>query len=328
MAAQKVFMTRHYHPEAAEFLAERYEVEVWQENGTPPMPVLLDRVASCDAFFIESYDRIDGKLLAAAGALKVVSTRAVGTDNIDIPAATSHGILIGNTPGVLQNACADFTWALLLDLARRVALGDRDVRTGRWKKLDQIPYLGTDVHGKTLGIVGLGGIGERVARRAAGFEMRVIYYSRTRKPDVESQLGVEWVADLESVLEESDYVSLHMPLTPGTERMIGEEELAKMKPTAFLINTTRGRTVDQKALYRALKDGVIAGAALDVTDPEPLPLDDPIAHLPNVVITPHIASASTENFKNMARMAAENIVAALTGQPMPSCLNPEALDNR
>lgn len=328
MTREKVFITRYYHPEAAALLEERYEVEVWQENSTPPMPVLLDRVASCDAFFIESYDRIDAALLAAAGALKVVSTRAVGTDNIDIAAATSRGILIGNTPGVLQNACADFTWGLLLDVARRVAFGDRDVRMGRWAKLDQIPYLGTDVHGKTLGIVGLGGIGQRVARRAAGFEMRVIYHSRTRKPDVESELGVEWVPDLESVLEQSDYVSLHMPLNADTERMIGERELAKMKPTAFLINTTRGRTVDQKALYRALKDGVIAGAALDVTDPEPLPPDDPIADLPNVVITPHIASASTENFKNMARMAAENIVAALAGQPMPSCLNPEAVESR
>ena len=329
MARPKVFMTRPYHPEAAALLERHFDVEAWEQGDvSPPKPMLMERAADCDAFFTESYDRLDGDVFGAAKALKVVGQRSVGTDNLDIRAATNRGILLGNTPGVLHESCADLTFALMLDVARRIAYSDREVRAGRWTVLTQTPYIGTDVHGQTLGIVGLGLIGQAVARRARGFDMRVVYHSRTRKPDAEAQHGLEWLGDLPSLLRESDFVSLHMPLTSETEGLIGDAELGQMKREAFLINTTRGRTVDLKALYRALVDGTIAGAGLDVTDPEPIPSDHPLLSLPNLVITPHIASASSATFKTMARMAAENIIAALMGQPMASCINPEALDNR
>ena len=328
MTRKKVFMTRNYHPDATELLKEHYDVDIWQENNTPPYDILREKVENYSAIFIESYDKIDSELLSASKELEIISTRAVGTDNIDIAAATKQGVLVANTPGVLENACADFTWALMLDIARRISFSDRSVRDGKWTKLDQLPYLSTDIYGKTLGIVGLGGIGYRVAKRATGFDMRIIYHSRTRKREIETELGLEWAENLELVLKNSDYLSLHMPLTPETEHMIGESELNKMKKEAFLINTSRGRTVDQNALTKALIEKKIAGAALDVTDPEPIPKNDLLTTLPNVVITPHIASASTENFANMAKMAAQNIIAALSNTPMPSCLNPDAYQYR
>ena len=328
MAKQKVFMTRPYHPEARAFLEEHFEVETWDRHLGPTKAEVLARVPGVHALFTEGVDVVDEDVLDAAPDLQVVGNRAVGTDNLDIPAATKRGILLTNTPGILQDACADMTFALILAVGRRVAFGDREIRAGKWQYFDQTPYLGTNVYGKTLGIIGLGGIGQRVARRAAGFNMRVIYSSRTRKPDLEAELGVGWAPDLGTVLRESDFVSLHMPLTPETQGLIGESELMLMRPGAFLINTSRGKTVDPRALYEALAGGAIAGAALDVTDPEPIPIDDPLLTLPNVVITPHVASSSAETFKAMARMAAENIIAGLKGQPMPSCINPEALDNR
>ncbi|MCI0440256.1 MAG: NAD(P)-binding domain-containing protein, partial [Chloroflexi bacterium] len=201
-------------------------------------------------------------------------------------------------------------------------------RAGKWTVFDQVPYLGTDVYGKTLGIIGLGRIGEAVARRAAGFAMKVLYHSRTRREDVEKRLNLQWTRTLPELLRESDYVSVHVPLVPETRHLIGAEELALMKPSAFLINTSRGGTVDPKALYDALASKRIAGAALDVTEPEPVPLDDPLLTLPNVVFTPHIASASAATLRRMGLMAAENIIAALTGEPMPSCVNPEAQNAR
>ena len=328
MAKAKVFVTRPYHTEAIPLLKEHFDVEVWGETVSPPRPYLMQKVAECDGMLTESYDRIDGEIFEAADVLKVVANRAIGTDNLDIPAATQRGILIGNTPGVLHESCADLVFALILDVSRRVSQSDRVVREGQWKVLEQLSYMGTDVHGKVLGIVGMGLIGQAVARRARGFDMKIIYFSRTRKPDVEQQLGAQWVADLPTLLGESDIVSLHMPLTSETEGLIDASALKQMKREAFLINTTRGRTVDQKALYEALTDGTIAGAGLDVTVPEPISPDDPIISLPNVVITPHIASATTATFNTMGRMAAQNIIAALSGQPMPSCINPEALANR
>ncbi len=327
MAEAKIFMSRPYHPEAAELLRENFEIEVWDKETSPPRDLLLEKVAESQALFVESYDRIDAKMMAAGKSLRVISNRAVGTDNLDIPEATKRGILLGNTPGILQESCADFTFALILDAGRRITFSDRDVRAGNWTYLTQTPYIGTDIHGKTLGIVGLGGIGHRVAKRARGFDMRIIYHSRTRKSELEEELGVEWMADLDSLLSEADYVSLHMPLTPETEGLIGKSQLERMKPEAFLINTSRGKTVDPKALYDALSVGTIAGAAIDVADPEPIPMDDLLLTLPNLVITPHIASGSSATFKAMANMAARNIIAALTGQPMPSCINPEALEH-
>ena len=325
MPDDKIFITRsHIIPEAIAYLDGIYDIEVWQQNSPPPRDLMLEKARQCDALLTEVTDIIDAELLDQATNLKVVANRAVGLDNIDIPAATRNGILIGNTPGVLHESCADFTFGLILALARNIAYGERKIRAGAWKVFDQIPYLGTDVHGATLGIIGMGLIGTAVARRAKAFDMRIIYNSRTRTPEVETELGAEWRDDMDAVLSQADYVSLHMPLTPDTEYMIGKRELELMQPTAFLINTTRGRTVNPQDLYDALAGGVIAGAAIDVTDPEPIPFDDPLLTLDNLLITPHIASASRQTVRRMGQMSADNIIAALNGDTMPGCVNPEA----
>ena len=319
---QKVFVTRaHIIPEAIEYLREGLDVEVWEQNSPPPKSLLTQKANECDAFLTEVTDIIDEQVLNAASTLKVVANRAVGLDNIDIPAATRNGVLVCNTPGVLHESCADFTMGLMLSLARNIAYGDRRIRAREWTVFDQIPYLGTDVYGATLGIVGLGLIGAAVARRARAFDMSVLYHSRTRKPNEEHRLGLQWRADMDGVLAEADFVSLHVPLLPETEYLIGERELALMKRGAYLINTTRGRTVDPRALRDALTSGEIAGAALDVTDPEPIPHDDPLLSLENVLFTPHIASASRQTVRRMGQMSADNIIAALNGDPIPGCVN-------
>ena len=327
MPDDKIFITRsHIIPEAIAYLDGIYDIEVWQQNAPPPRSLLLEKAQECGALLTEVTDIIDAELLDSATTLKVVANRAVGLDNIDIPAATRNGILIGNTPGVLHESCADFTFGLILSLARNISYGERKIRAKEWTVFDQIPYLGTDVHGATLGIIGMGLIGTAVARRARAFDMRIVYYSRTRKPEVESELGAEWRDDMDAVLSEADFVSLHMPLTSDTEYMISKRELGLMQPTAFLINTTRGRTVNPRDLHDALASGAIAGAAIDVTDPEPIPFDDPLLSLDNLLVTPHIASASRQTVRRMGQMSADNIIAALRGETMPGCVNPEALD--
>ena len=324
----KVFVTRRRVPEAIDLLGQHFDVEAWEPNSPPPPDVLLEKAAQSDALLTEADDKVHAGVLEAAPSLKVVANRGVGVDNIDIPAATRCGVLVGNTPDILQESCADFTFGLMIAAARRIVHADRQVQAGRWTKFDPMPYVGHDVHGKTLGIVGLGAIGEAVARRAQGFGMTVLYYSRTRKPQAEDALGVLWAPDLKQLMRDSDFVSVHVPLSDETRGIVGEAELAEMKPTAFLVNTSRGPTVDPKALYASLSSGSIAGAALDVTDPEPLPTDDPLMTLPNVVITPHIAPASGTTITRMGLMATRNIIAALNGEPMPSCLNPEAAASR
>ncbi len=325
MAREKLFITReHIIPEAIKFLAEHHDVEVWKERTAPPRDLLIEKAGECAGLLTEITDLVDKELLDQASTLRVVANRAVGMDNIDIPEATRHGVLVANTPGVLHESCADFAFGLMLSLARNITYGDRQIRAGEWKMFDQIPYVGTDVYEATLGIIGMGLIGTAVARRATAFNMKIIYNSRTRKPEVEESLGAEWRPNMDSIFKEADYVSLHMPLTSDTEYMVSSRELDLMKPTAFLINTTRGRTVDPKALYTAVSDGFIAGAAIDVTDPEPIGIDDPLLTLPNVLISPHIASASTATMRKMGQMAADNIMAALEGKPMPSCVNPKA----
>lgn len=329
MAREKIFVTReHIIPEAIKYLAEHHDVDVWDERSMPPRDVLLKKASECAGMLTEITDIVDKELLEQTSTLRVVANRAVGMDNIDIAEATSHGVLVANTPGVLHESCADFTFGLMLSLARNIAYGDRQIRAGAWKVFDQIPYVGTDVYDATLGIIGMGLIGTAVARRATAFNMKIIYYSRTRKPELEESLGIEWRPDMDAIFKEADYVSLHMPLTVETEYMVSSRELGLMKPTSFLINTTRGRTVDPKALYEAVANKSIAGAALDVTDPEPIGLDDPLLTLPNVLISPHIASASSATVRKMGQMAAANIMAALEGNPMPSCVNPEAVERR
>ena len=324
MAEQKVFVTRIIVPDAITKLEENFEVEVWQEPTPPPKALLLQKVKECDGFMIESNDMMDDEVFSAADRLKVVSTRAIGIDNIDLASATRNGVIVGNTPGILHESCADFTMGLILSLARQVTRSNRKVIAGEWKIFDQTPYMGTDVYGKTLGLIGLGLIGTAVAKRAKAFDMNILYHSRTRKPDIEDMYGVQWTADLDGLLSSSDYVSIHVPLGPETQGLIGREEIKKMNNDAFLINTSRGGTVDPDALRESLAAGEIAGAALDVTLPEPILPDDPLVHMENVIVTPHIASASAATLRRMGLMSADNIISYLKGKPMPACLNPEA----
>ena len=328
MSKPKVWLMRNYHdPKIEAFLSEHCDVIVRQSNVTPPHEDVVRMATECDAFLPEGIDPIDAEVLDNASRLKIIADRSVGTDNVDIPAATRNGVLLTNTPGILQDACADMTFALLLSFARQVTRSDRDIRAGKWTVFDQTPWLGLDAYNKTLGIFGFGGIGQKVAKRAAGFDMRVIYYSRTRKPEAEEELGAEWAGDMDTLLGESDYLCLHCPLTDETRGLMGEAEFAKMKPGAVLVNMARGAIVQQTALYEALAANVIAGAAIDVCDLEPMPLDDPLLTLDNLVITPHIGSASAATFTAMGMMAARSIVAALTGQPVKNMVNPEAMAN-
>ncbi|PZC44091.1 MAG: glyoxylate reductase [Chloroflexi bacterium] len=324
MSEKKIFVTRNIVPDAIAKLQQNFEVEIWDQVTPPPKELVIQKAEDCDGMMIESNDIMDDEVFSAAERLKVVGTRAIGIDNIDLESATKNGVLVGNTPGILHESCADFTMGLILSLARQVTRSNRKVIAGEWKFFDQTPYLGTDVYGKTLGLVGLGLIGTAVAKRARGFDMEILYHSRTRKPDVEDMYGLKWVSDLDRLLSASDYVSVHVPLGPETQGFIGSKEIGKMNESAFLINTSRGGTVDPDALREALTAGKIAGAALDVTLPEPISPDDPLIHMENVIITPHIASASAATLRRMGLMAADNVISHLIGKPMPACLNPEA----
>jgi glyoxylate reductase len=259
---------------------------------------------------------VDGRLLDKMPAVHVVSNFGVGVDHIDVPAATARKIPVGNTPGVLDGATADLAFALLLAAGRRVVEGDRYARGPDFLRYDPSYMLGREVHGSTLGIVGLGRIGEQVARRARGFDMTVLYCNRKRKPAAEAALGVQY-ASLAKLLAEADYVMLTVPLTGETRGLIGRAELARMKPTACLINAARGAVVDLEALTEALASKRIHAAALDVTDPEPLPRSHPILRLPNIIITPHLGSATDQTRRRMAEMAIENLMAGLSGKELP-----------
>ncbi|MDO8672018.1 MAG: D-glycerate dehydrogenase [Dehalococcoidia bacterium] len=321
----KVFVTRLISGEALTLIEKAAEMRVWEGELPPGRDVLLSLVREIDGLLSLLTEKVDAGLMDAAPRLKVISSMAVGYDNIDVAEATQRGILVGNTPGVLTETTADLAFALLLSAARRTVEGDRWTREGKWKTWGPMVLLGYDVHHATLGIVGLGRIGAEMAKRARGFDMRVIYHSRTRRPEEELRLGLEWRPDLHSLLADSDFVSLHAPYGARTHHMIGQSEFARMKASAIFVNTSRGSLVDQKALYEALRQGRIAGAGLDVTEVEPLPLDDPLLTLDNVVITPHIGSASHATRTRMAIMAAENLIAGLQGKRPPNCVNPEAL---
>jgi lactate dehydrogenase-like 2-hydroxyacid dehydrogenase len=324
MPKPKVFVTRLIPEPGLAMVQEFCQAEVWQDELPPSRQALLDGIRGVDGLLCLLTDRIDGELMDLAGPqLKVISNHAVGYDNIDIPAATQRGLPVGNTPGILTEATADFAFALLLGAARRVVEGDRFVRQGKWKTWGPSLLLGSDLHGATLGLVGFGRIGRAVAKRALGFGLRLIYCDPSAAPDPD--LPAQPV-DLETLLREADFVSLHVPLDGSTRHLINETTLAQMKPTAVLVNTSRGPVVDQQALYRALKDRRIFAAALDVTDPEPLQPDSPLLELDNLVIAPHIASASVTTRSKMARMAAENLIAGLKGERLPNCVNPQVYE--
>jgi len=295
------------------------DVDVWTEDTPPPRAALLDRVAGCDGILTLLTDRVDDELLDAAGPrLRVVANYAVGFDNIDLGACARRRIAVGNTPGVLTESTADLAWALILAVARRVGEGDRFVRSGSWRTWGPMLLLGIDVHGSTLGIVGLGRIGQAVARRAAGFGMTVLYNQRERAQEsVETALVATFVA-FDELLARSDIVSIHVPLTDDTRHLIDAAALARMRRTAVLVNTSRGPIVDSVALAVALADGTIGGAGLDVTDPEPIDPDDPLLRLSNCLIVPHIASATTATRARMATMAAANLLAGVRGEPLPT----------
>lgn len=265
---------------------------------------------------------VNEELLAQAPRLRVVSNMAVGVDNIDLSACTRRGIPVGNTPGVLTEGTADLTMAIMLAAARRLPQASLDAQQGKWKTWSPTGWLGTDLHGANLGIVGMGKIGRAVARRAVAFGMRLLYTDSVPCADAESDMGAVCLP-LDELLRRSDFVSLHTPLSAETRHMIGEAELRKMKPTTILVNTSRGPVVDMAALARALQEGWIAGAALDVTDPEPLPPEHPLFSLPNCLITPHIGSATWNTRRRMAELACDNLLAGLNGQHLPFCANPE-----
>lgn len=310
-----VFVTRAMP--RLERLRDRCDADIWADELPPPYETLLERVRGVDGLLCMLTDRIDAALMDAAGkSLRVISQMAVGCDNIDLNAAKERGIAVGNTPGVLSEATADLAFALLLAAARRLLEGVCYIEAGAWVTWHPTALLGADVTGATLGIVGFGRIGKAVAKRAAGFDMRVLAYSRHLSDANAAESGVER-ADLDDLLRRSDFVSLHCPLTPETHHLIDRAALALMKPTAILINTARGAVVDQAALYDALRDGVIGAAALDVTDPEPIPADDPLLKLPNVLIVPHVGSATVGTRGKMADIAIDNLIAGLNGDPLP-----------
>lgn len=312
----KIYVTRHLPEVAFSKLSETCTVEIWDEEFPPPYDLLIEKTADKDGLVCLLTDTIDANLMDACPNLKVISQIAVGYDNIDVAAASERHIRVGNTPGVLTETTADFAFALLTAAARRLVEGMDYVRADKWKTWGLTLLLGQDIHGATLGIVGMGRIGQATAKRAAGFDMRVLYTSRTRKPEVEAELGVEYV-EFETLLQEADYISLHVNLTDETRRMFGAKAFGMMKETAVLINTARGPVVDTGALYTALKTGQIAYAALDVTDPEPLPADHKLLTLPNIIIVPHIASATTASRTKMALMAADNLIAGVKGESLP-----------
>jgi glyoxylate reductase len=324
MSGPRVFVAREIPDEGLAPVRDACEVDLWTDPLPPPRDELLRRVAGKDGLLTLLTDRVDAELLDAAGPqLKVVSNYAVGFDNFDIPELTRRRIPAGNTPGVLTETTADLAFSLMMAAARRVDEGSRYVRQGRWKTWGPMLLMGVDLHGATLGIVGFGRIGREMAKRASGFGMQVVYHDvHPATPDEERALNARRV-EMDELLAGSDMISLHTNLTDETRHLIDAAALARMKPTAILVNTSRGPVVDQAALFEALRDGQIFAAALDVTDPEPMAPEDPLLTLENCLVVPHIASATGVTRGKMAAIAAANLLAGLRGDPLPSCINPE-----
>jgi glyoxylate reductase len=323
----KVFVSRLLPAQALDMIKQNTEMEVWFDELPPPYEVLLKKVNNAEGLLCLLSDRIDATLMDSADKLKVISNLAVGYDNIDVAEATKRGIAVGNTPGVLTETTADIAFGIILAAGRRIVEADRFVRKGLWKTWGPMILLGQDIHNSTLGIIGLGRIGLEVAKRAKGFNMNVLYYDSVRKSKGEEEkMGVQYV-ELNELLSKSDFISVHIPLSSDTQYLIGYAEFNAMKPNAVFINTSRGQVVNQGALYDALKSRKIFAAGIDVTEIEPISIDDPLLKLDNIIITPHIASASVNTRTNMALMAAENLLAGLRGEKLPNCVNPEVLKN-
>lgn len=301
-------------------LAEHAAVEVWEDELPPPYEKLLHELQTADGVLSMVTDRLDAATIAAAPRLRAISNLAVGVDNIDLAAASARGIPVGHTPGVLTEATADLAFGLLMAVARRIVEGDRYVREGRWQSWGPRTLLGREIFGATLGIIGMGAIGQAMTRRAAGFAMRVLY--ATRGAPAAAPPGAQHVS-LETLLRESDFVSVHTPLTAATRHLLGAREFALMKPGAIVINAARGPIIDQQALTQALASGHLGGAGLDVIDLEPIDPTDPLLGLAGVVITPHIGSASHAARERMAELAVDNIIAGLRGEMPAFCANPE-----
>ncbi|MGB2814213.1 MAG: D-glycerate dehydrogenase [Dehalococcoidales bacterium] len=316
----RVFVTRTVAQEAIELLSKYAEVDAWEPIESIPREEFIRRIADVDGILQWGGDPIDGPAMDAAPKLKVIANVSVGYNNIDVEAATKRGIKVSNTPGVVTGSTADLAFALILTISRRLVEMSDIVKNGEWREFGPMEILGHDVHGKTLGIIGMGRIGAAVAQRARGFDMKVLYYNRHRRLD-EAEYGGEYVEDIPTLLGRSDIVSIHVPLGKETRHLIGARELSFMKPTAILVNTARGAVVDQQALYEALKRKQILAAALDVTDPEPMSPYDPMLKLDNVIVLPHIGTQTLATSTNMSIMGAQNLIAGLKGEPMPNCVN-------
>lgn len=320
MTPPKILITRLIPEVGLSLLRQHYpHFDVWTDDFPMTREELFQRSKGVDGLLCALTEKMDAELMDSIGPqLKVISSMSVGVDHIDIPAATQRKIAIGNTPGVLTDATADQAFALLLAAARRITEAERFLRAGKWQTWIPNLLLGADLAGATLGIIGFGRIGQAVAKRAQGFGMRVIYHS----PNAEPAYNAVKV-DLDTLLKESDFISLHVPLKPETRHLVNAEFLSKMKPNAILVNTTRGGVLDQTALYNALKSKQILAAALDVTDPEPLPMDSPLLELENCIIVPHLGSATKNTRDKMAILAVENLIAGVENKELPNCVNPE-----
>jgi len=315
-----VAVTREIPDAGLRLLQKTSEIKLWDQE-LPPSPEELDGLLDgCDGAITLLTDRIDGPVLDRHPGLRVISNFAVGYDNIDVPAASERGVLVCNTPEVLTNATADHTWALLLAAARRIPESIAYVRDGKWKTWGPLLLLGREVSGATIGIVGLGRIGKEVAKRARGFDMRVLAFDPFEDAAFAKEHGITYVP-LEQLVAESDFVTLHVALTDETHHLIGATELSRMKPTAILVNASRGQVVDTAALVDALRSGSILGAALDVTDPEPLSADHPLVNMTSCIVVPHTASATVQTRDRMAELAAKNLLAGLSGERPPAAVN-------
>lgn len=328
MPKLKIYVTRKIPERGLTKIKQYFETEVWPEYSPPPKKTIIDKVKDLDALVTLLSDKIDAEVFNAGPKLRIVSQLAVGFDNIDVQEATKRGIYVSNTPEVLTDTTADFSWALLMAIARRVVEADRYVRTGQWKVAWHPDMMtGRDIHGATIGIVGAGRIGYAMAKRATGFDMKILFYDVVPRPEIEKDFGAKKV-DLDTLLKQADFVSIHVPLMKETLHLMNEQKLRLMKKTAYLINNSRGPVIDEKALYKALKEGWIAGAGLDVFEQEPTPSDNPLLKLDNIVVAPHISSASLETRSQMSQMVADNLIAFFQGKKPPNLINQDVMKVR